>query len=226
MIAAPGKFVMTSPTKCGTQSLHALANATHGMEWFRTNHMTDVPSKYSTLPRWLMVRNPYSRLVSMYSFLTRQRQWAARPIHQANGGKGMTFDQFVRFMREQRAEHLDSPKATSLRAPWVYIWSLSEFSERFFEYEMEDFQDDGKDRVFKLEEADDVFLHALGEVGLKPGRKKGHAGMYHSNTSDADPKKRGEWTLERFYNKPGTLEMVNDMWAERDCELFNYSFWS
>lgn len=96
--------------------------------------------------RWLLLRNPFDRYVSIYKYLSLPRnysQWGAREI-QGSSWPGtnkdrwatrtpMSFAQFLNFYCDER-ERFDSPKGVrrrgtvyegrAYRAPWVWLDSL------------------------------------------------------------------------------------------------------
>ena len=206
MIVAHGKFVLATPSKCGTHSFKALANATTGMQWINTMHLMEVPEEYSDLDRILIVRDPYDRLVSIYNFLLHNRsQWGSNAI------QGMSFDEFVEWFGGQRGLHLTDPRATSRRAPWLWLWSCSE-NERIFL----------PDTFWHLEDADECLKWLIEEYSLRT-KKRDLETMYRGNT--ADSYRAGQtWPLSQYYRRKSTLRRVNRMWAEADCKLFDYEY--
>lgn len=205
MIVAHGKFVLATPSRCGTHSFQALARSTPGMEWIPTMHSMEVPEQYDDLDRILIVRDPYDRLVSIWDLL---RRWTAMWGHREM--KDMTFDEFVHWFHAKRHLHMRDPKATSKRAPWLWLWNCTENANVFM-----------PSQVLYLEEADLALKYLIANYGIQP-KKRDIEVMYRGNTSDNSRGGKRGWDLERFYSKKRTLATVNDMWAAMDCESFGY----
>lgn len=158
IVSHPARFFIATPTKVGTHSLEAVATrpanagalelvgATHGDRRRRMHRMAPDPlwGEYNGV---LLVRNPWSRWVSVYEYLRAPKfysQWGARDVQgtawggknervRASLGQPMTFEDFLGWMRDQRALHYTpaalakrGPVTTSYayRSPWVWTDSL------------------------------------------------------------------------------------------------------
>jgi hypothetical protein len=159
IVSHSGRFFVATPTKTGTHSLEAiasrpvnreklqLADATPGDSRRRMHRMAPDPS-WLGYQGHLLVRNPWSRWVSVYEYLRAPKfyaQWGARVVQGTDwGGKDpevrktlgppMTFADFLTWMRTQRAEHYTlaalrrrgpANLSTAYRSPWVWLDSLA-----------------------------------------------------------------------------------------------------
>lgn len=190
-----GRFVIATPTKCGTTTLEACAHrharqnpgeadAFRVMDWDspRRQHRMCLPPAVSSAgvdddmaevirkdghmthagvatswpepddddwldaARFLLVRNPFTRYMSMYTYLSapaNYSQWGARMIQGRSWGghdpskvidrKPMSFNKFLLFLAQQR-ELVQEPKwltrrgplndGRAYRSPWVWTDSL------------------------------------------------------------------------------------------------------
>jgi hypothetical protein len=196
-----GKFVIGTPTKCGTTTLEALAHrharnnpgeadAFRVMDWdsprrqhrmclppavstegvsdemaatiVKDGHLDeedigsawpepDAGNEWTSAARYLLVRNPFTRYMSMYTYLSapaNYSQWGARLIQGTQWGghdpekmydtPKMTFNQFLVFIAAQR-EINNEPKwgarrgplndGRAYRSPWVWTDSLTDSYE-------------------------------------------------------------------------------------------------
>lgn len=199
MILGPG-FVIATPTKCGTHSYEALANRTPGMEMIRPQHCMDVPEERRADDIFMAVRDPYDRLVSMWTFICHspnKTQW---------GGKlmaGSTFRQFLTwFVREQALA--DERVWRMGRSPWTWTKSLSQCYERLTETA------DRALGALQIEDADANLDWLVRVYGIRPNRET----MYHSNRAD-------KWRPKYSWNN-STIALANEAGAAADAELFGY----
>lgn len=124
------KFLIATPTKTGAQSLRAMAET-----WVRRGgdpsqlrqhwpleHRMSIPEGSEDYARWIVVRDPYRRLVSMYNYLRRPgyyQQWE----HEAAAAR--TFTDWLAWYAEQRDRYdtaeWPEKRITSGRIP--YMWT-------------------------------------------------------------------------------------------------------
>ena len=160
IVSHPGRWFIATPTKTGTHTLEAIASRPANADYLelagpppgdhrrRMHRMAPDPT-WSGYRGCLLVRNPWSRWVSVYEYLRAPKfyaQWGARevqgrtwggtknPAVLARLGNPMTFEDFLTWMLRQRAEHY-TPKAlarrgsaaTSMayRSPWIWTDSLT-----------------------------------------------------------------------------------------------------
>ncbi len=172
-----GRFIIATPTKCGTTTLEALAkrhmrNAGADADQFRImdwdsprrqhrmalppvadsasnnewNGETSGENEWGAATRYLFVRNPYTRYMSMYTYLSapaNYSQWGAREIQGIDwGGPGgtmpnlppkKTFEEFLHWLAARRwslSKKTNAKRRGSLwdgrayRSPWVWTDSL------------------------------------------------------------------------------------------------------
>lgn len=180
-----GKFIIATPTKCGTTTIETVAKR-HArqepgdadifriMDWDkpRRQHRMALPpmvmddaagdidimhegeriqygvegdwADWGDAARYLLVRNPFTRYISMYTYLSapaNYSQWGARTIQgRAWGGHDssrridsdpMGFEEFLIWLAQQRELNYDPNKRGSLttgfayRSPWVWTDSLT-----------------------------------------------------------------------------------------------------
>lgn len=103
------RFVVATPTKCGAHSFNGLAS-----EWERgggdpgvlrsmwsgakDKHRLAPPEGCEDYLRFLVVRNPAERMVSMWDWLSRRKgEWMHRDVRKLDG-----FPEFVEWLWEQR----------------------------------------------------------------------------------------------------------------------------
>lgn len=158
-----GRFVIATPTKCGTTTLEEMARRHRGgragtprdtfriMDWEkpRRQHRMVPPAGWHRADRYMMVRNPYTRYVSMYEYLkapANYSKFGAREVQRdawrgwGFGRKGLHghplgFEDFLGWLVEAR-EVFSAPRwqkrrgylsdARAYRSPWVWLDGLDE----------------------------------------------------------------------------------------------------
>lgn len=181
MITSDAGFVIATPTKCGTTTLEEMCRRHRGgrggvprdnfriMDWElpRRQHRMALPAtcppiRHKDAPseravnwrdadRYLMVRNPYTRYMSMYEYLRaphnyskfgareiQGREWRGlamgKSSHCANKAP-MTFRQFLHFIAAERKIYAsgrwagrrgDLTDPFAYRSPWVWLDSLTD----------------------------------------------------------------------------------------------------
>lgn len=164
LISFKHKLIIATPTKTGTTSLETAvkAHVKHGgkaiqiVDWEspRRQHRMCLPEHVGygrdidLYARYIVLRNPYSRWLSVFKHLSRPgwNQWAARQIQRGQwtgaygpgkpsklpryAGAPMRFDEFLVFVAEQRAlmayKRPPLNSGSAYRAPWVWIDRLDE----------------------------------------------------------------------------------------------------
>lgn len=206
------RFVIATPTKCGTTSIESLAKSRGerlGLAAVRPRqHRMVLPDELADYRRFLAVRNPYDRLVSIYLYLTNPSnysQWAHWEV------VDKPFKEFIPWYIKQRARyniHLatanDNGEAQNLnwyRSPNLWLVSLAECHDVL--------EPDGG--LVRLE-------HLAADLE-KTGRKNWGGKMLHSNRSTNRKK-----DSRSMYSKR-SLSRVNDAFARRDCEMLGYEVW-
>lgn len=161
-----GRFIIATPTKCGTTTLEEMCRRHRGgragepvdtfriMDWEkpRRQHGMVPPEGWDAAARFIMVRNPYDRWVSVYEYLlnpANYSKWGAKEI-QGSQWRGkwaygeqqrlgsrppMNFLQFVEFVIQSRREYASGRWANKrgpflvpfhYRSPWVWLDRLDE----------------------------------------------------------------------------------------------------
>lgn len=198
MIVGDG-FVIATPTKCGTHSWEALARAVPSMELIRPQHLMVVPEEYEDHDRYIVVRDPYERLISMWSFIchsTNRTQWGAKET------RGMGLNEWLHWFLPRQAAA--DEQGWQFRSPWVWTKTLLQCKKAMLSGTW----------PLKIEEADKdmLWIAELYGIGL-PGRRA-EEGMYHSNRADMH---RPKYRLT-----PGILLMMNQAGAAKDARAFGY----
>lgn len=158
------KAIIATPTKCATTTMEAVARRhmrraeqiegvdsgwLRLMDWDspRRQHRMALPpnrgaENWAEADRWLLVRNPYKRYMSVYEYLRSPQnysQWGARWVQGrewpglADGPwrklKPMTFKVFLGWLADQRENGPERPDWTeggAYRSPWVWTDSLDD----------------------------------------------------------------------------------------------------
>lgn len=160
-----GAFIIGTPTKCATTTIESLARRHQRnsdgavdfrlMDWDspRRQHRMALPppcdwfADWSRARRYLLVRNPYRRYMSVYEYLRAPHnysQWGARAVQGrewpglAENAWGdddpMTFGEFLEFIVNTRTELArrgavkrgDTTDGRAYRSPWVWTDSLAD----------------------------------------------------------------------------------------------------
>lgn len=161
-----GRFLIATPTKCGTTTLEEMCRRHRGgragvpvdtfriMDWEspRRQHRMSPPLGWDDAERYLMVRNPFERYMSMYEYLKAPHNYSkfgAKEIQRSEWrgwlmgregvrGRPMDFEQFLWWLADARAEYgsgrwikrrgsVFEPRA--FRSPWVWLDSLTDSLE-------------------------------------------------------------------------------------------------
>jgi hypothetical protein len=172
MITSDRGFIIATPTKCGTTTLEEMCRRHRGgraqpglpsfriMDWEqpRRQHRMALPEReehdglvgsWGDADRFLMVRSPMARYVSMYEYLRAPHnyskfgareiqgdEWRGREMGRVSrAGKPLTFERFLHFIADARVWYSDrrwSKRRGDLtdpfayRSPWVWLDSLAD----------------------------------------------------------------------------------------------------
>jgi hypothetical protein len=199
MIIYPDRFVMANPTKTGTVSYMNLAKRVPEMKYILPKHGAVVPDEYRHLDRIMTVRNPYDRLVSIYLWLHR-RPYEWRDI------SGLSFPRFVEWLSLQLWEVLERYSIRSVNpggVPFKWVLSQDELFDVFTQ---------GSRKRYYLRLEDPNRLEWLKErYGIEVD-----GDLRVLNVS----KNRKE--VKHYYKSEAVLDLVNSVWAYRDCSAFGY----
>lgn len=201
-------FIIGTPTKCATTTIEGVAkrhmrNSKHP-EWFRImdweqprrQHRMALPpgEEWQAADRYLLVRNPYRRYMSVYEYLrayANYSQWGARWV-QGREWPGLTagpwsrqnpmnFGEFLLWLAHERRNTPERPPLDSgaaYRSPWVWTDSL-DMSQRFLR------EQPGGGRVVRLihlESLWDDLAALLGRYNIPSGGRHGvDLGVLRSN---------------------------------------------
>lgn len=206
------RFILATPTKCGTYSWEAICKQVDRdvLDKIRPGlHRMVVPGAYEDFERFIVVRNPYSRLVSMYHYFLdpmNYSQWGAKFVQGREHRNAkfdhppMTFAQFVKFMKHERDKRPDGYLGSNtFRSPDLWLNSLSENADLL-----------GYDGYIKIEDADDEINKKLGGAIPPPGHK-------HRTRSRKESGKK----LPSYFTGKRVRQMVEE-WAAEDCQRFGY----
>jgi len=203
--------VIATPTKCGTTSIEALARSRGSRLGLTTvrprQHRMVVPDEYANFRRYMMVRNPYDRLASIYLYLSNPSnysQWAHWEV------VDKTFTQFLYWYVRMR-DHYNIQLAVDpggaahddrwYKSPNLWLVSLGEC--------MQVLQPQGLIRLENL------------EADLKEtGRDEWGGKMLHSNRSTNRKKE-----TRAMYGSKQALQKVNQSFLLSDCERLGYEPW-
>lgn len=194
--------VIATPSKCGTLTMKAMAKALPSdrmVEWVGMGvHRLDCPPEADGYTRLMMVRDPWARLVSMWSFIGKPShydEWEHDTIRR------LTFTQFVDWYLERHEEEASKGpwEQRSARELWSvptrWLMTLGECAD-----------------VWKPEHTLDVasIEDSLFEHGLDYGKVR-NANISHHRT--------GKWT---DHYTPDTFKLVGDAFARADAKRFNF----
>lgn len=199
------KFIIATPTKCGTYSWEAFGRRTPGLEVIRPLHNMVVPAQHAGKDRYLAVRDPYERLISVWTFIfysPNRAQWGHRDMDEP------TLLQFLRWFKD-RKEEADAEQWIQGRSPWVYTKSLT---QNLHVLRRNDLAHQAT-WPLHLEEADEEMEHLIDNYGLSRARKEG-AGMYKQNTNK-------KWRPSYKWSDTA-LGLAAEIWCEEDCFTFGY----
>lgn len=202
------KTVIGTPSKCGTMTVKHMVLALNkkeperNVEWVRTGvHRCDCPPEAEGYTRLMMVRDPWVRLVSMWSFIAKPGsigEWRHKEI------TNLSFTEFIDWWLKQRAEYRHPNKkwaglsASQLwSAPPRWIMTLSEIADIWC-----------PDAVIDIHHIED----GLFEHGIDLGK------IVQSNTSKKN--RPGHWT---DYYTHKTFNRVSDAFAIKDADRFGFN---
>ena len=206
MIIRESKFVIYCPTKTGMMSLRNWGQK-NGMEYRTPQHNVRTDDDAGWLDQIMLVRDPYERMLSMWSHL---RRWKSDWGHST--AAVMDFPEWVGWWYDQRTEFLDNVNIQEVkewRAPWRWILSCSEL------YEL----NGNIGTAWPTEHLDELPRWLQKEYHLDD-----LSPMAHANRSDRDRAGHRAWGDALEWYSHMALLKVNDAWAELDCEKFNYEF--
>lgn len=140
MIVGPS-FVIATPTKTGAQSLSYWARRQPQLSYLPHGHRMDAPSE-QMLFRYLMVRDPYARLHSIYKFMMRReaKEWGCVDAQR------LQFPAWVEYFLSLRAAF--DYRSYDAFAPSIWLTTLSECFDLFV-----------PQRFWKLEEIGELPQH-------------------------------------------------------------------
>ena len=194
IVSHPGKWFIATPTKTGTHSLEAIANRPDNADLMevagqspgdnrrRMHRMAPDPT-WGGYRGYLLVRNPWSRWVSVYEYLRAPKfyaQWGAKAV-QGNtwGGSNdpdvlrslgppMSFERFLSWILHQRAEHYTTTSlhrrgfpsdSHAYRSPWIWLDSLT-VSRRLLDANLNGV---GPSGLLHLEHLEEELLRIVGQ---------------------------------------------------------------
>lgn len=128
------RYLLATPSKCGTTSVERMAKANPSVFTVVRpyQHRMLVPEEFADqhrYMRWLLVRNSYARLVSIWSYLANPAnytQWGADEV------QGLTFAEFVAWWLGNRHDLLDTSGWGELkwwRSPNLWLITNAECQE-------------------------------------------------------------------------------------------------
>jgi hypothetical protein len=189
-------FIIFTPTKTGTFSWEAaMRKYPAEVQWVKPRHKL-TPPVWMSAPetRYMLVRNPYSRLVSVWWYLgyigNSKSQWGHRYVMHQN------FSQFLPWFEAQR-ELVEHRLWIQGRAPHMWTKSLTQCAEIA-----------KPDRTLMMEHMWDNWQNFGVLYGLYPTYD------HHSNIG-----KHPTWAS--LYDQR-EVEIANRIWCEDDCRSFDY----
>lgn len=130
------EFIVGMPTKCGTNSMRNMANKhaqgsarkhdeLHEIKELR--HRMDVPNGCEHYSRAMIIRNPFSRIVSMYEYLRRHNwEWKYKDIIAAEErlGRRKAWTWFLNMLIDEQVEAAEKPyDRRKVHGKRPYIWT-------------------------------------------------------------------------------------------------------
>lgn len=144
LISHEFKFIVGLPTKCGTNSMRnmALKHERHSKESWRQlherpelRHRLDVPADCEDYNRAMIIRNPFSRIVSMYEYLRRHKwEWKYKDIMDAESrlGRRRAWTWFLNMLIDEQASAAEKPyqkRCDHGRRPFIWTDTLSQMCD-------------------------------------------------------------------------------------------------
>lgn len=156
IVSHTGKWFIATPTKTGTHSLEAIASRPDNHRWMELAGAASGDSRrrmhrMAPDPGWtgyrghLLVRNPWSRWVSVFEYLRAPKfyaQWGAKTVQGSTWGGShdpdvlralgppLTFEAFLSWLLHERAENYTKPALArrgsprdshAYRSPWIWL---------------------------------------------------------------------------------------------------------
>lgn len=244
IVSHRARLFIATPTKTGTHSLEAvatrpvngdalaLAEASPGDRRRRMHRMAPDPA-WAGYSGHLLVRNPWSRWVSVYEYLRAPKfyaQWGAKRVQGSSWGGDpavartlpppMTFEDFLRFLQQSRAEHYTktalrqrgSPANTSAyRSPWVWLDSLA-VSRQLLDANLNGV---GPASLIRMEHLEDDLRRVLaGHDGLDL-----HVDQLNKTTDPTHP----HWT--DYWQSPKARLLAASLGIDREAYDLGYDDW-
>lgn len=202
-------FVIATPPKCGTHSYEALSKIVPGMAMIRPQHLMIVPEEHADKLRYICVRDPYDRLVSMWTFIchsSNRTQWGAKIV------RGYDFDEWLTFYINGQAEAEERPWQQG-RSPWTWTKTLTQCAGSVV------LATPGKGArlptiPLKLEEADDALARLVKRHGLVLPPHRTGKGLYDANNNKK--------FRQPFRWSKKIIALCNLAGAKGDAEMFGY----
>lgn len=134
------RIVIATPTKCGKTTIESMvrrsmtADISRNLEVVRPGqHRLDCPEQARGYVRYMMVRDPWRRLLSQWSFLANPK---SKGEHRAKEIQQLSFAQFVEWWLAYRTEYMEwqvpwkeLPAAGLWSAPARWLMTLKECAE-------------------------------------------------------------------------------------------------
>lgn len=163
-------FVIATPTKTGAQSLSYWAKRRAELTYLPEGHRMNAPDEQMRF-RYLMVRNPYARLYSIYKYLMRREttEWGCIEARR------LSFAAWVDHFLSMRSSF--SIRDYDAAAPSIWLATLADCRELFVPH-----------RFWRLEEIEDLPAH-LGVSGPIPHLNRNPSPDPSPYTNDVDMKR-------------------------------------